>query len=524
MGRSAEYFTSWSEGFAYSVGDWVTQGAGTLERLQAGYASFFNEFLSEAEQGARQIEAAKQLITQQIGDWALDAFKTRDAFTARLSAPDAFASADRARTTGALISVAGAFDVLFDAAEAAAGTVEELVDVIEGLTTEQQRLLDTFIESIKPAEDGAAAWEWLAETMRKWGAELPSSTDALYEMFVANELTTEQMLELAASSDKVSAAFEYVRTSAEAAAEASRVSAEEARRAAEAQAEAISSLRSSIYDLTTAGADLAGRYQSLMQSVVGSAPQTADDLYTLLGTLGDDKLATLADNLNLITGGLSALERQREEARAAAEQAAADALRAQEEAIAEAQQLAEERRQAAIDAQQDAIRNSMEGIRDVISDMDSAINSLSSAMDRFRASSDVIGLDFERARRQLAAMAASSVIPSAENVASVTDALVSGADSRVFKTAAQERAENGRIFAQLLAVRERTEGAKTYQEELLERMEARLESIDKLRDEMRARDTARNIDLREVAAKLKKIDAIGVPLRDGEPAELLRTG
>jgi hypothetical protein len=278
-----------------------------------------------------------------------------------------------------------------------------------------------------------------------------------------------------------------------------------------------------VYSLTTAGADLAGRYQSLLQSVTGAAPQTADELFGLLDTLGEDKLAVLADNINLITGGLSDLERRREEARAAAEAAALEAQRLREEAIAEAQRAAEEARQAAINARADAIRNSMEGVRDVISDMESAVNDLTSAMGRFRQASDVVSLDYERARREIAALARSSTIPSAERVESLTQQLVAGADSRSFRSAAEERMADARVYADLLAVRERTAGALSTQERMLERMQAQLDSLELMRDEMRARDTARNIDLRVVAAKLKKIDEIGVPLRAAGAAELLRT-
>jgi hypothetical protein len=102
--------------------------------------------------------------------------------------------------------------------------------------------------------------------------------------------------------------------------------------------------------------------------------------------------------------------------------------------------------------------------------------------------------------------------------------LVAGADSRSFRSAAEERMADARVYADLLAVRERTAGALSTQEQMLERMQAQLDSLEMMRDEMRARDTARNIDLREVAVKLRKIDAIGVPLRDAQAAELLRTG
>jgi len=454
---------------------------------------FGQQFLSEAERTSIAVDRATQQITDALGADAVELLATREDFKSAVQrgwASD-IAGLDlpgsRRANTAELLSLAGAFDVIYDAAEAAeaqleqaaeqvgevAQQTEEMAQAVQGMTDAQKRTLERFMADIRPEPDGEQAWRDLVEAAAAAGLEVPRTAEALYKMRQAGELSAGTMLMLAGESRRLFAAWEFL---AEQEAEAIRIAEEHAaaiREEAAARRESIGQLRDTIYSLTSQGSDDLATYSRHMQEWIGWVPQTADALYKvgMAGAFSEEQLLLMADNVGIITNALSTLEQQREDARRQAEQARNDAIARMDQ------------------SRRDAIADQIAGLRDAAGDMQAVLSSVRGAMGLFRGEAEVVSLAFERSRRELSALARSGRIPGTEEIERITSGLSAGADDRMFATAADQRIADARIFSDLRAVESRTQNQLDWQERMIERLEAQQDEIGQLRAELRLRDT-----------------------------------
>jgi hypothetical protein len=490
MGRTADSFSHWSSpAFAAQVGADFAEGAGGMERFAAGYQVFYQQFLSQVERDALELDAAKNSITSLLGDDALEQYGDRGAFMDALEATDLSSEASR-RLHGQLIALSGAFDLVFDAAEAVTDATDELGDAISGLTEEQQQTIQSFLDSIAPPPDGVEQWERLQRIMQAWGVDVPASAAALHEMAMAGELTDEQLLLLAEHSEELAAAFAYVSENADAAAEATRIAAEE-------QAALVESLLDSLRGPIN-GAEQWGRFVALMDRWGLQIPQNRQSLLALIesGALTDAQILLLAQHMDELGAAFDHFRREQEQAiqdqydasvnaARANYDAQVDAINAQADAQRDAINASADAQRDAINAQADAQRNAyqeqVDAAREYVSELSSVVSTIESALRSLGYINDeVASLDRARAVRELSSLADSGRTPSAEEAERLANS-ITGSES-IYGTQEQETAAEALIRADLESVMSEAEMQLEAAERTVERLEEQMEMIADWRD------------------------------------------
>jgi uncharacterized protein YcbK (DUF882 family) len=516
MGRTADSFSHWSSpAFAALVGADFAEGAGGMERFAAGYQVFYDQFLSQVERDAMALDGARKRISSVLGDDALSQYDSRDAYMAALESTDLSSEASR-RLHGQLIALAGAFDLVFDAAEAAAEVSDELATNLKGLTAEQSRTVEEFLSSIKPPEDGVEQWERLQSVMRSWGVDIiPRTEEALYNLMQSGQLTGEQMLALANNADDLAAAFAHVSDEAK------------------ALEDFVASLKP-----PPDGAEQWERLQRVFTAWGVAIPMNEAALYELIqaGKLTDEQILLLAEHSLELAAAFEEVRRQEVEAieneyarmvdaANAAYEAQRDAIQdaydaqveairdsydaqveavrdfyaaaieavrdAEQEALEEATEIADARRDMVNDAyeaeverindiyeeRREGLDKELEAMQEYVSELEGMAKSLSDAIRGFVAEDELF---FDRSRRQLAELAASGRVPGTDELDRILQGVSQGGE---YSSQSEQNLAEAQIRADLMAVEAVVGKQLTDAEKQLAAIEQQIEMLEDWRDE-----------------------------------------
>lgn len=214
-------------------------------------------------------------------------------------------------------------------------------------------------------------------------------------------------------------------------------------------------------------------YAEAMQAWIGQIPASRAELLALVeaGVFTDDQIRILEAHLGELGLALDYVADQASKAIEAEydlrRDAINDAYDQQQEAIADAY----EQRRKALDAQR-------EQLQEWVSDLNGIIGQLESARDLFAPTdTNVVQIQFEAARRQLAAIAASGRVPDADQLDRVVGGLEAGADERLFADAQQKLIADTLIAADLEQIQARAEKELTDAEKQLEALENQLDVL-----------------------------------------------
>jgi len=446
MGKSVRYGIEqgWDPAWMAKATAEMGEMAGGMQALQQGLAIYMREFMTVTEREAAAMEQARSMLDAQIPDWQ-DIAPTRDAYIALVEAQDRTTEEGR-KMLATLLRLAGVFDQVYDAAERAADALAAMEEDLKRLEQEQVERIERFVAAIAPAQDGRKAWETLNAAAASVGKEMPRTTEALYAMVQAGELTADQMLWLAERMDLLTEAMRYQ----------------------EEVTQFIDSLAPPL-DGERAWREL----QAAAASVNKQMPETAAQLHRMI------ELGMLSD------AEIDYLMRHQEELRAAwayLEEEAAEAERAMQRAI----EARREDTRAQYDAQVDALRRQQDAVREWQSTASQALSSITGAIGQFATQAgEYSAIAFERARRQLRQLADAGRLPDQRALETALEGLTR--NTGVYATADAERIARARIRSDLEALESVAENQVDRAEQQLNALTRQAEMLEHWRDEQLAR-------------------------------------
>jgi hypothetical protein len=454
------------------MGEEMIAASGGADKLARGIQIYVDQFVGEAEKEAQRLELATSQIEATLGKGGVSDYATRDDY---ITAIEDFGNIS-AKTRGQLLSLAGQFDILYDAAEALEQAQRELTDArnaeIEALEKEEQLKLGSFLDSLKPGLDGALEWERIQKIMDDMGLEtVPRTAEQLYNAYIAGELTADQMLELAENSEALAAAFAYL--------------ADEEQKF------------QSFLEWLTPPLDGAEQWQRLNdlfaawgQDVV---PRTAEELYALYeaGVISEQQMRFLPAYLEELGAAFDFVAEEARDAKAQAIEMARSAAEAQIESA----QRAHDARMDQLNEERERLSELAGNLRGVVSAIDSLRRSLGYVSD------EQAEIDRAATTRELSALAASRRTPTPDEIDRISRGLTGSTPD--YATREQEILAESAIAADLRTVGERAEAELDVAERQLERLNDRIEQAQEQHQSLL--DSIREASDREIE-RLEAID------------------
>ena len=194
------------------IGEKLAEYAGGMEALQAGMATYYENFFTEEERRAKQVESAMRTIeleAKAMGYTLEQVPRTKDEFRNLVESLNLTTESGQ-RMFAKLMELSGAFALVYESMEALKALAEDVGKVIGEIGEEGAMKIAELLKSLKPGANGSDAWEELDTWMRSLGIETPRTSEAMYALLTSGRLTSVQMLALAERSDELLAAFAYL--------------------------------------------------------------------------------------------------------------------------------------------------------------------------------------------------------------------------------------------------------------------------------------------------------------------------
>lgn len=448
-----------------------------------------NQYLKDFSDDSTKFQYALEDIGSAFDALGVALPNSREDFVALVESIDTTTDSGR-ELFASLVGMSSTMKALYDEQERLQeATGETTVDIGE-LAQAVSVLSDSaqsFIESIAPVGTIEELTARFTEQFVAWGLSLPETTEALYALYQAGALTNEQIEILATESNDLLRLYE--------------LTGQAQKEAAQSIADFVDSLRP-VATVEEQWAQFSSLFESWGFNVVPATREALLALYEA-GLLSTEQLSSLAAQTPEVAQMYDALEAQAKEAAQAALQAQQDAANATYQSQVDAANAAYQAQVDDLDLQREAAQDWVNDINGILSTLGSAISSFSPSVD------EVVSLEFERAKRQLTAMVASSGIPDEATLQAVTGSLVAGKDSALYGSAQEQATAEAIIRAQLQELERRGEGQLSTAEQQLDYLEKQYDAISEWRD----RSLAQAEDWRD--QEIERLDAMAAALESG---------
>lgn len=194
---------------AESLRDTIESAGMTIDEFNQKQSAFLNVAYSDIERAQMQANEALATIkawNESIGNTGDNLIDTIAELRAYIESLDPYSQNFDDLYVSA-INVSTAFISLDQALKILDGTLEDVTDTTLG----SAETIEEFIKKITPQEilDTQAINE-MVELFKSWGMTLPTTSDALYQLYISGQLSNEQLLTLANNYDKLTAAWSAI--------------------------------------------------------------------------------------------------------------------------------------------------------------------------------------------------------------------------------------------------------------------------------------------------------------------------